>query len=318
MRPAKRTVTGPLTGITEFVAVAEAGGFSEAARRLGTAKSRLSEQVAHLEQRLGVALFARSTRRLALTEAGTAYLEHCRRIVDEADRATAVAEELQREASGRLRVTTTPNIARLHIAPMLPGFWCRHPKVSVDLSIDERIVDLVASRVDLAIRFSPLSNPSTVVRRLAPVRFILCAAPSYLAAQGVPAHPGELRHHRCLSYGFETVWNEWQFVDREGTAIRVATSDHLRTDDGSVLTSAILAGCGIGLQSDVTAGGFLQAGRLLRVLPDWPVQGLDHNRSLCAVYPSNRAIPLKVRVFIDHLCAHLGDPPYWTVQQSAA
>lgn len=302
----------PLDGIAEFVAVAEAGGFSAAARRSGASKSLLSERVARLELRLGVRLFHRTTRQLALTEAGQVYYEHGRRILGEAAQAADALQALRGEPRGQLRVTASVHFASAHLAPALPLFRARHPHVSVDVIADDNLRDLAAEGVDVAIRFTRLDNPAAVGRRLAPLRYLLCASPAYLERRGVPSHPGELEGHDCLLYRVAPGWNEWAFRDPAGSgeAVRARAAGAFSSDSGMVLRALAVAGAGIAELSTVNAGDELRAGRLVPVLPDWPLDGLG-DRAVWAVYTGNRAIPPKVRAFTDFLAAHIGDPPYW-------
>jgi DNA-binding transcriptional LysR family regulator len=304
-----------LEGVAEFVAVADAGGFSAASRRLGTPKASLSERVARLEERLGARLFHRTTRQLALTEAGRVYLDHGRRMLGEAALAGDALQALRAEPRGQVRVTTSVLFATAHLAPMLPAFWARHPQVGVDVIADDRVRDLAGEAVDVAIRFAHLeTNPSAIGRRLAPLRFVLCAAPSYLERRGVPLHPDDLRGHDCILHRAPVpqAWNEWSFERRDGgnRPLDVRATGPVCADAGIVLRAMALAGCGIAKLATVNAGDDLRAGRLVRVLPDWPLAGLER-RAIWAVYTGNRAIPPKVRAFVDFLAERIGDPPYW-------
>lgn len=302
----------PLAGIPEFVAVADARGFSAAARRLGVAKPLLSERVARLERRLGVRLFHRSTRKLALTEAGQLYREHAGRILAEAAAAEVMLQALSGEPRGLLRVTAPVHCANVLVAPLLPAFRAVHAEILVEVIADDELRDLTGEAVDVAIRFALLEQPSTVARRLAPLRYLLCASPAYLARRGVPDRPEALRAHDCLLYSAAPAWDEWVFRDRAraGGITRVRPTGPVRSSSGTVLREVAVAGGGIALLSTFNAGDELRAGRLLPVLPDWPLAGLD-GRAIWAVYTGRRAIPPKTRAFVDFLARHIGDPPYW-------
>jgi DNA-binding transcriptional LysR family regulator len=304
-----------LDGVAEFVAVADAGGFSAAARRLGAPKASLSEHVARLEARLGARLFHRTTRRLALTEAGRVYLEHGRRMLGEAALAGDQLDALRGEPRGQVRVTTSVLFATAHIAPALPAFWARYPRVGIDVIADDDVRDLAGEAVDVAIRFTRLeANPSAIGRRLAPLRFVLCAAPSYLERRGVPLHPDDLRGHDCILHRAPApqARNEWSFQRPDGgnRTLDIRATGPVCANAGIVLRAMALAGCGIARLATVNAGDDLRAGRLVRVLPDWPLAGLER-RAIWAVYTGNRATPPKVRAFIDFLAERIGDPPYW-------
>lgn len=300
-------------GVAEFAAVADAGGFSAAARELGTSKSLLSQHVARLEQRLGVRLFHRNTRQLSLTEAGQLYRDRVRRVLDEAARAEGVVQELHGEPSGRVRVTASVLFASEHLAPALPSFWTRHPKVGVDIVADDNPRDLAGEAIDLAIRFGKLESPGAIMRRLAPLRRVLCASPAYLERQGVPTHPDDLRGHDCLfSLSMPSERRtEWIFhAPRGGGVVRVPTTGPAATDTGIVRRAMALAGCGVTRLPTANVGEDLRAGRLVEVLPDWPLASKS-DQGVWAVYAGNRAIPPKVRAFVDFLAARIGDPPYW-------
>lgn len=299
-----------LEGVAELVAVTEAGGFSAAARRLGASKSLLSARITRLEARLGVRLLHRTTRKLSLTEAGQVYYEHGRRILEEASVAEDALQELRNVPRGRLHVATTVQFASEHLAPALPSFYARYPDLTIDLLPEDGFTDLTDRRVDLAIRMARIDNPSVIGRRLAPVRHLLCAAPSYLERRGRPEHPAELHDHACLTYGNEPTRSEWKFCRPGHDEIRVRVAGTVRTGGGIVLRAAAVAGIGIAQLTTINAGDELRAGRLVEVLRGWRMTGLD-DRAVWAVYPCNRALPPKVRVFVDFLAAHIGTPPYW-------
>lgn len=290
-----------LHGIPEFVAVADGGGFSAAGRRLGLSKSLVSERVAALEARLGTRLLARTTRRVALTEAGAAFLERARRVLEEAEAAEAAVQALHGEPRGRLRVATTVGLAADELAPLLPAFHARHPEVEVELLADDRVVDLVAERIDVALRAVLPANPAQVARRLAPIRYAMAAAPAYLARHGHPVHPAELAGHACVLYGPGSPWDELRFR-RGAEEVGVRLSGFLRTQAPLVAGAAIAAGCGIGLVMSLGVPCAVQAGALVTLFPDWRLVGYE-GRDLWAVYPDNRHIPPKVRAFIEFLAA---------------
>jgi DNA-binding transcriptional LysR family regulator len=259
-------------------------------------------------------LLHRTTRRLALTEAGQVYYEHGRRILEEAALAGDALQALRGEPRGLLRVTASVHFAAAHLAPALPLFRARYPHVSVDIIADDSVTDMAAEGVDVAIRFAPLDSPALAGRRLAPLRYLLCAAPSYLERRGAPAHPDELRGHDCILHRAPVpqAWNEWVFERPDGgnRTLSVRAVGPVCTNTGIVLRAMALAGCGIAKLATVNAGDDLRAGRLVRVLPDWPLAGLER-RAIWAVYTGNRAIPPKVRALIDFLAERVGDPPYW-------
>jgi DNA-binding transcriptional LysR family regulator len=305
----------PLDGLVEIVAVADAGGFSAAARRLGTSKSVVSERISRLEARLGARLFHRTTRRLALTEAGQVCYEHGRRILDEAARAEGELAALGGEPRGQVRVTASVQFAGAHLAPMLPALRERHPHVTVDIIATDAVTDLAGEGVDVAVRFMGRREGRRVAGRvLAPLRYLLCAAPAYLERRGTPSRPEDLARHDCLLFRASPGWDEWSFrrpAAAEGApTARVRAAGPVCSDSGIVLREAAIAGMGVAQLSTVNAAEALRSGRLVRVLTDWPLAGLE-DRALWAVYTGSGAVPPKARAFVEFLAERVGDPPYW-------
>jgi molybdate transport repressor ModE-like protein len=294
-------VTDPLDGISIFVAVAEAGSISEAARRLGLSKSAVSEGITRFESRLGARLLTRSSRGLSLTEPGRAVLEHGRRIVAEARAAELAAAALHKRPSGVLRLSVPEGLGSARIAPLLPGFLARFPDLAVDLSIDNRPIDLLAANVDLAIRIArDLASPTLVVRKLAPTRIVLCASPDYLARRGVPRAPEDIGQHDCLRFTALPWSDAWPFIGPAGqTTIPIAS--RLSSDSETALKLATLAGAGLSLFPAHQVEAELRAGTLVPVLTD----RVPQVHAIYAVYPSNRLIAAKVRAFVELLARDL-------------
>lgn len=289
-----------------FARVVEAGGFSAAARRIGVSPSRVSKAVARLERSLGVRLLHRSTRRLSLTEIGAAYVEHCRRILEELTRAEEVVGRLHAEPRGTLKVSASVAFGTLHIAPALPAFAARYPELAIDMTINDRIVDLMEEGYDVAVRITRAPDPNLVARRLAPIRRKICATPDYFRRRGVPRTPEDLRHHNCLSYTHMSGQGVWHLTGPAGD-VAVPVSGSLRINDDEALSQAVLGGLGIALLPTFIVGRELQAGRLEAVLSQYvPVERFVH-----AVHLPNLHLPAKVRAFIDFLAARFGPEPYW-------
>lgn len=289
-----------------FARVVDARGFSEAARRMGTSKSRISKAVTRLEQSLGARLLNRSTRGLSVTEIGGAFYEHCVRIADEAAQAAELASRLQSEPRGVLKVTAPISFGRLHVAPALAEYLSRHPKLAIDMTVTDRLVDLVDEGYDVAIRIAREPSPHLVARELAPVRRVICATPGYFERFGVPATPRDLQAHNCLHYTAFSAQGEWRLQGPQGeTIVRIKGS--LRIDDDDTLAQAVLGGLGIALLPTFIIGGELQAGRLQAVLEDH----VPLERRVYAVHLPNRHLPAKVRALIDLLRARFGPVPYW-------
>jgi DNA-binding transcriptional LysR family regulator len=296
----------PLDGVAAFARVAADGSFSAAAARLKISKSAVSAHVQRLEQRLGVRLLHRTTRKLSLTEAGAAYYRHCARILADAEAAEQAAISLQREPRGTLRISAPDTFGWMHIAPAIPPFLKRFPELAVDMSLSRQHVDLVGENLDLAIRIGVLKDSSVVVRRLAPSRMLTCAAPAYLAARKAPREPRDLGAHNCLIPTIIPWADEWRFTGKAG-AVRVAVAGDVRSNSAEVLRAAALAGQGVALVPSWAVAEDLRAGALRRVLADWE----PPPSAVYAAYPGKRLMSAKVKAFVDHLAQRFGRTPYW-------
>src|SRR6266699_4297837 len=205
-----------MTSMATFVKVVESGGLSAAARTLSRSPSMVTAHVQALEERLGVRLLNRSTRRVSLTEVGHSYYERCLQILAEADDADQIAQALQSTPRGTLRLNTSIAIPPL-LAPVIAEFVALYPEISINLTMTDRMIDLVEEGFDLAVRNMSVPDSSLVVRRVATYRFVVCGAPGYLAARGIPRQPADLvHHHNCLVYSHSAWGNEWRFAGQEG------------------------------------------------------------------------------------------------------
>ena len=296
-----------LAAMEAFVRVAETQSFSEAARRLRASKSAISRQVAALEADLGARLFHRTTRSLTLTEAGHGYYQQVSRILADLDEANLSVSRLQAAPRGRLRVNAPMSFGFLHLAPAIPDFLARYPEVEVDMTMNDRYVDLVDEGFDVAVRIARLDDSSLVARKLAPIRRVICASPAYLALHGVPACPDDLKSHECLSYSNVLPVGEWRFVAPDGRPWPVEVHGRLNANNGDALRVAALAGLGLVNQPTFIVGGDLQAGALVSVLTEF----IPEDSALHAVYPHSRHLSPKVRAFVDFLALRFGPRPYW-------
>jgi DNA-binding transcriptional LysR family regulator len=295
-----------LTGMAIFARVVEARSFTAAAAALDLSKSAVSKQVARLEDRLGARLLNRTTRRLSLTEVGAAFYERCARILAEVEDAELAVGRLQDAPRGTLRINAPMSFGQLHLAPAVADFLNGHPGLAIDLTLNDRIVDLVEEGYDVAIRISRLADSSLIARRLVPSRRVVCGSPAYFERHGVPRHPADLRRHNCLLYSYLPSAEEWRFIGPDGPAA-VRVSGTLRANNGDALEAAMLTGLGVALQPTFIAGRDLQAGRLVAVMPDY----VDESASVYAVYPHSRHLSAKVRAFIDFLAARFCPAPPW-------
>ena len=293
--------------MTAFARVAETRSFSEAARRLGTSKSVVSRQIMALEADLGARLFHRTTRSMTMTEAGEGYYERVSRILTEVDEANLSVTRLQAAPRGRLRVNAPMTFGIRHLAPAIPDFLALHPEVEIDMTMNDRFVDLIDEGYDVAVRIGRLTDSALVARKLAPLRRVVCASPAYLAARGVPLTPADLGTHDCLSYSNMTVADEWSFVGPDGKPMSVEVKGRLRVNNGDALRIAALRGLGLANQPSFIIGADLQAGTLVGVLTDYVIQ----DGGIYAVYPHSRHLSPKVRAFVDFLAERFGPRPYW-------
>lgn len=301
-----------LDGITAFAQVVEAGSFTAAAQRMKLSKSAVSAHVQRLEDRLGVQLLHRTTRRLATTEAGTAYYRHCVRILAEAAAAEQAAMALHLEPRGTLRISAPDSFGWMHVAPAIATFRARFPEVTIDLRLEERHVDLVREEVDLAIRIGAMPDSALIVRTLARSRMVICAAPAYLARHGTPSTPEALETHGCLC--FPPLWRSgrWHLDGPDGER-RVPVSANVASNSAEVLRATALDGVGIALLPCWLIAGDLRSGALVPILPGWTPGAPD----IHAVYPDDRRRSAKVREFVDHLARRIGRIPYWEREMTA-
>lgn len=298
-----------LASMEAFVRVAEAKSFSEAARRMRASKSAVSRLVTALEADLGARLFHRTTRSLALTEVGQGYFERASRILADIEEANLSVSQLQSAPRGRLRVSAPMSFGFLHLAPAIPDFLARYPDVEVEMTANDRFVNLVDEGFDVAVRIGNLEDSSLVARKLAPIRQAVCASPAYLQARGVPASPGDLKGHECLHYSNVAMSHEWRFIAPDGRLWPVEVKGRLTANNGDALKSAAIKGLGLVRLPTYLAGSDLQSGALVAVLNEFLPQDLTLN----AVYPHSRHLSPKVRAFVDFLAERFGPRPYWDV-----
>ena len=296
-----------LKQIESFVTVAAKGSLTATAQTEGVAPAVIGRRIDGLEERLGVKLLVRTTRRITLTHEGSAFLENCQRLLIDLANAEASVSAGGVKASGHLRITAPAGFGRRHVAPLVPGFVARHPEVSLSLNLSDRVVDIVNEGVDCAIRVGDLPDSSLVSVRLADNRRLCVAAPSYLQRAGVPATPSELMRHACLTLSSDASQTRgWAFmVDGELTHLR--PSGRLDCSDGQVLHEWCLGGLGIAWRSTWEVEGDLAAARLQVLLDGFaaPPNGIY------AVFAQRKHLPLRVRLWIDHVKQTFGNPTYW-------
>jgi DNA-binding transcriptional LysR family regulator len=290
-----------LSGIAAFVQAAEHLSFVAAGRALGISASAVGKSIARLEESVGARLFHRTTRRIALTEEGAAFYERCRRILDDLRDAEAMLSRTTRAPRGRLRVSV-PTIGYRFLLPVIPAFRQRYPDIELDIDFNDRLVDIVEEGLDAAIRSGPLTDSSLMARRLGPFHFVLCASPSYLERNGIPQSPKDLERHDCLRFLFPTSGKLqiWQLTEAEGVDPFRRPSP-LTCNNMEALRGAAISGLGIGYMPDFLARDAVEAG-LLRTVLD--VHLADPGQ-FSILWPSNRLVSPRLRVFIDHVAETL-------------
>ena len=291
-----------LAAMAIFARVVETKSFTAAARALGISKSAVSKQISALEDRLGARLLNRTTRRLALTEIGAAFYDRCSRLVAEAEEAELEVTRMMAEPRGELKVNAPYSFGINHVAPRLASFMAANPAVCVDLTLDDRYVDLVADGYDLAIRIGNLADSSLIARKLGSTRVQLVAAPGYWARRGMPKSPHDLVDHECLIYSYRRLGTLWQLGSE---AVRI--SGRMQANNGDVLRRVAVAGHGVALLPSFIIWEDVRAGRLVPALEGHEPSPLG----IYAVYPHSRHLSAKVRAFVDYLAGQYGERAYW-------
>jgi DNA-binding transcriptional LysR family regulator len=283
-----------LASLNAFVAVAENGGFSAAARRLSLSKATVSDQVQALENALGVRLLNRTTRRVNLTEAGREYYERCTQVLHDLEEADEAAGAAQLTPRGQLRVYCHQGIDPF-VATVVAEFLTRYPEASVDLRTGHAMIDLVQEGFDLAISALPPPDSTLMRRHLATGSLVLCGAPAYLEKHPAPQHPADLAAHNCLRYPYAPLPSEWHFTDSRGNPLVARVSGPLITTSLETMRAAAVAGIGLALLPPFLIPDLLATGTLVPLLPDYRTSEVE----IVALYPHRRYITAKVRAFID-------------------
>jgi DNA-binding transcriptional LysR family regulator len=297
-----------VTGMQVFARVAALGSLSAAARALGLSQTMMTKHVAAIEDRLGVKVLHRTTRRVTLTEAGRRYLDAAERILAEIEEAEAAASADRVEARGMLRVNVPVSFGIREIAPLLPEFARSHPLVTVDLGLNDRVVDLIEEGWDVAVRIGRLADSTMVARKLAPCRTALCASPAYLAERGAPRRVSDLKDHNCLGYTLSRTLGAERWSFGTDGSVTVQVNGNLRVNNGDAVVAAAVAGQGLIYQPTFLVNAEIRAGRLVSLELDHPVVEVP---GIFALYPADRRPPAKVRAFIDFLAQRFGSTPPW-------
>lgn len=293
--------------IQAFIAVVDAGSFTMAADRLGSAKSAVSRRVSALEERLGVQLLHRTTRVLNLTETGRSFYNHGTRILADLAEAEAAVQQEHGELRGTLRIALPLSFGVRHMCGPIATFSKQHPKVRFDLDLNDRRVDLIEDNFDVALRIGRLTDSSLIARRLFDVRAVVCGSPHYLKVHGKPKTPADLADHQCLVYSNLIDPDKWEYEDRDGSRNTVKVNSIMSASSGDFLSNAAAHGMGLVIQPTFIASTAIRSGKLTPVLTDymWPIS------PAYAVYPPTRHLSYRVRAFIDFLAEKFAGTPQW-------
>lgn len=291
-----------------FVRVAARGSFAAVAKELDLDPSAVSRIIAALEDELGVRLFQRTTRRMSLTEAGDLYLRRIEPLIEELDRARIEALDVSAAPTGIIRLSASVSFGQSMIVPLLPAFRARYPDLKVEGVFTDANVDLVAERVDLAVRLAPTIEGDLIATRLRDTHYRVVASPAYLAAAPPLTKPADLIRHRALLFPLRAFRSRWIFRDSAGRLEEAPIAGEITLSPAGALRDAALLGLGVALLPNWLVEEHIAAGRLIRLMPDRDVTATTFDTAVWLVYPSRAYLPNKVRVMIDFLREHLGPP----------
>jgi DNA-binding transcriptional LysR family regulator len=292
--------------ISTFVEVVARGSLSAAARAEGIAPAMIGRRLDALEERLGVKLLQRTTRKIALTNEGTAFLEDCQRILAELEDAEAAVSDRSARATGHLTISAPAGFGRRHVAPLLPSFLAEHRDLTLSLDLNDRVVDLIGEGVDVAIRIASLTDSSLVGVKLADNKRVVVASPGYIKRHGTPATLDDLSKHNCLAISSQGSQRGWTFR-QHGRNVTIKVTGNLECNDGQVLHDWALDGKGLSWRSMWEVATEIESGELVTVLDDFAAPGSD----IYAVFAQRRHLPLRIRALVDFLRRTYGQQDYW-------
>lgn len=294
-----------LNDIVVFTKVAETKSFTGAAEQLGLPKSTVSRKLAQLEERLGVRLVQRTTRKLALTEIGEAYYERASRIVADLQAAEQVVTDMQATPRGRLKVTAPIDLSTRYLGAIIAEFIAAHADITVELDATDRVVDLIEDGYDVAVRFGQLPESTLIARKLATFAGFLCAAPSYLAKRGTPTAVEELDDHDKVLFLPSARSTGWTLTNGDQT-FELGRPARFSSNNLAAVRDVVLAGGGISVMTEFMVACDIDQGKLVRLLPDWGGRAID----VQAVYPARQNLPPRLTLFLEHLARSLNPPPW--------
>jgi DNA-binding transcriptional LysR family regulator len=297
-----------------FAKVAETGSFARAATEFSLSQATVSKAISRLERRMNTMLFQRTPRSMSLTESGHVALERATRILEDGEAVEAEITEQAGSLRGMVRVSAPMSFGLGRLAPILPGFLALHPDVELDVQFDDKQVDLITGRYDLALRIANLVDSSLLARRLCQVRILLVGAPAYFKKHGKPRHPRELVEHKALRYSYTRTGTSWRFHHKEHGELTQAMPVQMHANNAEALTPALLAGLGLALQPEFLVWDELQTGVLETAMDDWEVDSI----ALHIVTPPGRRRPVRVQALIDYVLDSLAKEPWASFTGEAA
>ncbi|KAF3999027.1 LysR family transcriptional regulator [Glaciimonas immobilis] len=292
--------------ISTFVEIAAKGSLSAAARAEGIAPAMIGRRLDALEERLGVKLLQRTTRKIALTNEGEAFLEDCQRILSDLEDAETAVSERSAHASGHLLISAPAGFGRQHVAPLMPSFLTEHRDVTLTLNLNDRVVDLIGEGIDVAIRIATLADSTLIGTKLADNKRIVVASPAYIKRHGKPHTLDELAKHNCLAMSSDGSQRGWTFR-QNGKIVTLKVTGNLFCNDGQVLHDWAINGKGLAWRSMWEVGTEIESGQLVTVLDDFAAPGND----IYAVFAQRRHLPLRIRAFVDFLRHAYAQADYW-------
>ncbi|MEL6249618.1 MAG: LysR family transcriptional regulator [Cyanobacteria bacterium J06627_15] len=288
-----------LSTLQLFVEVVRQGSFAAVARDHNLDPSSVSRAIAGLEAELGIRLFQRTMRKLSPTEAGTDYFERIESLIEDLQQAGTIAADIATQPQGQLRVTASVSFGLRCIVPLLPAFQARYPKLTVDLLLTDTVLDLLAERVDVAIRLGLMADSSLIAQRLIPTHYAICASSAYLKQTQPIQQPTDLAHHNCLLFPLAVFRSRWIFRDSQKQITEVTVKGQTVVSNAIALRDCAASGMGLAILPNWLIQDDLKTGRLVNVLPNYDVTATDFDTAAWLVYPSRRYIPAKVKVFVD-------------------
>jgi len=295
-----------LTGMMVFAQVVQSGSFSKAADNLGMSKSSVSKKVTFLEDRLGVRLLNRTTRKLSLTEVGQVFYERCERIMSEAEEAELAITRLQDEPRGHLKLSASVSFGVRHLGKPLAAFMEKYSDLTVDVQLNDRFVDIVDEGFDMAIRIGRLPDSSLIAKKIGSTRMFACAAPEYWEKNGKPSHPRDLEHHNCMIYTLARDAVAWPYQEN-GELQSIKLDGSIKANNGDIIRDLAVAGAGVTVAPAFILGQDVATGRLETALEEFEREPIN----IYAVYPHNRHLSAKVRLLVDFLKAWFSECPSW-------